>query len=139
MDVRVQLEQKLGKGIGASSNEVLFCGLLEMTKQIADDKKQKETKKKIYYVSAEFLIGKLLSNNLINLGIYDEVKCVLAEEGKNLAELDVRKKYGITVVGVMQGEKMDISFNPQTPLPGNAILVLIGANKILEKIKIEEE
>ena len=60
-------------------------------------------------------------------------------EGKNLAELDVRKKYGITVVGVMQGEKMDISFNPQTPLPGNAILVLIGANKILEKIKIEEE
>ena len=60
-------------------------------------------------------------------------------EGKSLAELDVRKKYGITVVGVMQGEKMDISFNPQTPLPGNAILVLIGANKILEKIKIEEE
>ena len=60
-------------------------------------------------------------------------------EGKSLAELDVRKKYGITVVGVMQGEKMDISFDPQTPLPGNAILVLIGANKILEKIKIEEK
>ena len=60
-------------------------------------------------------------------------------EGKSLAELDVRKKYGITVVGVMRGEKMDISFDPQTPLPGNAILVLIGANKILEKIKIEEK
>ena len=59
-----------------------------MTKQLADDKKQKETKKKIYYVSAEFLIGKLLSNNLINLGIYDEVKSVLAEEGKNLAEIE---------------------------------------------------
>lgn len=88
MDVRVQLEQKLGKGIGASSNEELFCALLEMTKQLADDKKQKETKKKIYYVSAEFLIGKLLSNNLINLGIYDEVKNVLAEEGKNLAEIE---------------------------------------------------
>ena len=57
----------------------------------------------------------------------------------SLAELDVRKKYGITVVGVMRGEKMDISFDPQTPLPGNAILVLIGANKILEKIKIEEK
>ena len=42
MDVRVQLEQKLGKGIGASSNEELFCALLEMTKQLADDKKQKE-------------------------------------------------------------------------------------------------
>ena len=88
MDVRVQLEQKLGKGIGASSNEELFCALLEMTKQLADDKKQKETKKKIYYVSAEFLIGKLLSNNLINLGIYEEVKNVLAEEGKNLAEIE---------------------------------------------------
>ena len=60
-------------------------------------------------------------------------------EGKSLAELDVRKKYGITVVGVMQGEKMDLSFDPQTPLPGNVILVLIGANKILEKIKIEEK
>ena len=46
----------------------------------------------------------------------------------------MRKKYGITVVGVMQGEKMDLSFDPQTPLPGNVILVLIGANKILEKI-----
>ena len=88
MDVRVQLEQKLGKGIGASSKEELFCALLEMTKQLADDKKQKETKKKIYYVSAEFLIGKLLSNNLINLGIYEEVKNVLAEEGKNLAEIE---------------------------------------------------
>ena len=52
---------------------------------------------------------------------------------------NVRKKYGITVVGVMQGEKMDLSFDPQTPLPGNVILVLIGANKILEKIKIEEK
>lgn len=60
-------------------------------------------------------------------------------EGKSLAELDVRKKYGITVIGVMQGEKMDLSFDPQTPLPGNVILVLIGANKILEKIKIEEK
>ena len=88
MDVRVQLEQKLGKGIGVSSKEELFCALLEMTKQLADDKKQKETKKKIYYVSAEFLIGKLLSNNLINLGIYEEVKNVLAEEGKNLAEIE---------------------------------------------------
>ena len=60
-------------------------------------------------------------------------------EGKSLAELDVRKKYGITVVGVMQGEKMDLSFDPQTPLPGNVILVLIGANKILEIPRIKQE
>lgn len=50
-----------------------------MTKELAEDKVTEDGKKKVYYISAEFLIGKLLSNNLINLGIFDEVKQVLAE------------------------------------------------------------
>ena len=101
-------------------------------------------------VSPEIEMGSRIAKNMVANEFTDwielsndysivEIAVPRRWEGKNLAELDVRKKYGITVVGVMQGEKMDISFNPQTPQPGNAILVLIGANKILEKIKIEEE
>ena len=56
--------------------------------QIIEKVKKKQDKKKLYYISAEFLIGKLLSNNLINLGIYDEVKKILAENGKNLSEVE---------------------------------------------------
>ena len=59
-----------------------------MTKSMAKEKESNEGKRKLYYISAEFLIGKLLSNNLINLGIYEEVKQVLAENGKNLAEIE---------------------------------------------------
>ena len=55
---------------------------------MAKEKESNEGKRKLYYISAEFLIGKLLSNNLINLGIYEEVKQVLAENGKNLAEIE---------------------------------------------------
>ncbi len=88
MDVKKALEQKLGKEISQSSNEEIFVSLLQLTKELADEKNQKETKKKIYYVSAEFLIGKLLSNNLINLGIYDEVKNALSESGKNIADIE---------------------------------------------------
>ena len=88
MNVKQELEKHLSKSIESSSNEEVFYSLLELTKQLADGKKQEETKKKVYYISAEFLIGKLLSNNLINLGIYDEVKKVLAENGKNMAEIE---------------------------------------------------
>ena len=88
MDVKKELVVKLGKEISVSSNEEIFAALLQLTKELADSKNQKETKKKIYYVSAEFLIGKLLSNNLINLGIYDDVKNALAENGKNIAEIE---------------------------------------------------
>ena len=55
--------------------------LLEATKELAAEKVSNDGKKKVYYISAEFLIGKLLSNNLINLGIYDEVKDELAAAG----------------------------------------------------------
>ena len=88
MKVKKELEKLLGKEIAQSSNEEVYYALLNLTKQLADERRMEETKKKIYYVSAEFLIGKLLSNNMINLGIYEDVKKVLAESGKTLAEIE---------------------------------------------------
>ena len=55
---------------------------------MAEEKVSNEGKRKLYYISAEFLIGKLLSNNLINLGIYEDVKKLLADNGKSLAEIE---------------------------------------------------
>ena len=57
-----------------NDNRDIYYALLDFTQKLATEKVSNESKKKLYYISAEFLIGKLLSNNLINLGIYDEVK-----------------------------------------------------------------
>ncbi len=82
------LNDKYGKSIKDCSNEEIYYGLLDMVKSAAKDKTAPTGKKKIYYISAEFLIGKLLSNNLINLGLYDDVKKVLAENGKDICEIE---------------------------------------------------
>ena len=88
MNVQEIVNNRYGKGIAQCSNEEIYYALLEMTKSMAKEKESNEGKRKLYYISAEFLIGKLLSNNQINLGIYEEVKQVLAENGKNLAEIE---------------------------------------------------
>ena len=88
MNVQEIVNNRYGKGIAQCSNEEIYYALLEMTKSMAKEKESNEGKRKLYYIYAEFLIGKLLSNNLINLGIYEEVKQVLAENGKNLAEIE---------------------------------------------------
>lgn len=82
------VKNRCNKEIKECTNEELYFALLEMTKELAKDKESKQGKKKLYYISAEFLIGKLLSNNLINLGVYDEVKQLLEENGKSLAEIE---------------------------------------------------
>ena len=74
--------------IKEATNEQVYVALLEMTKNCIKNKGTNKGEKKLYYISAEFLIGKLLSNNLINLGLYDEVKEVLAANGKELIEIE---------------------------------------------------
>ena len=82
------VKEQFGKSIADCTNEEVYVGLLKLTKDAIKDKGYNEGKKKIYYISAEFLIGKLLSNNLINLGIYDEISKELAANGKNITEIE---------------------------------------------------
>ena len=88
MSLAKVVEKELGKSLAQCSNEEIYFSLLNMVKDMAAEKVSNEGKKKLYYISAEFLIGKLLSNNLINLGIYDDVKKELADAGKSLAEIE---------------------------------------------------
>lgn len=88
MNAKNMIEKILMKSINESSNEEIYLALLQMIKEKAASKVTNEDKKKLYYISAEFLIGKLLSNNLINLGLYDTVKALLEEKGRSLAEIE---------------------------------------------------
>lgn len=82
------LKKRFNTAIDKASNEEIYLALLEMTKGTIKKKGTNKGKKKLYYISAEFLIGKLLSNNLINLGLYEEVKKVLTKNGKDLLEIE---------------------------------------------------
>ncbi len=83
------LTKKLyGKTIKGCNNTQLYDAVLQLTKDRMDAVKTNDGKRKVYYISMEFLIGKLLSNNLINLGIYDELKDLLAANGKDLSKIE---------------------------------------------------
>lgn len=82
------VEGLYSKSIKDCTNEEVYVGLLKLTKDAIQNKGYNEGKKKIYYISAEFLIGKVLSNNLINLGIYDEISKELAGNGKDIATIE---------------------------------------------------
>ncbi len=88
MGLKEKLEKRMGIGIAEATNETVYYGLLSLVKELCKEKEENKGKKKIYYISAEFLIGKLLSNNLINLGIYDEVKELLRVNGKDLSAIE---------------------------------------------------
>ena len=83
-----QTQKGYGKSIAQCSNEELYYSLLQLSKQLMEVSEPIEGEKKIYYISAEFLIGKLLSNNLINLGIYDKLEDILAKNGKSLSVIE---------------------------------------------------
>ncbi|MBR5945125.1 MAG: glycogen/starch/alpha-glucan family phosphorylase [Lachnospiraceae bacterium] len=79
--------EKYGKEIASCSDEQVYYILLDVTKDLLKDTPMIDGRKKVYYISAEFLIGKLLSNNLINLKIYDKVEEILSKKGKKLADI----------------------------------------------------
>ena len=88
MKLEMLVSEKLGKAISESSNQEIYQALMTIVQDMAEQKESNAGKKKVYYVSAEFLIGKLLSNNMINLGIYEDVRKMLAANGKDICEIE---------------------------------------------------
>ena len=88
INIEQQLNFILGKSLDRASKEEIYIALLNFTKKKLKQMKRNSGDRKLYYISAEFLIGKLLSNNLINLGIFEEVRDVLKKHGHSLTEIE---------------------------------------------------
>lgn len=88
MKIEERLVKQLNKPVRECSDQQIYDALLTIVQEMAKEKEYQEGKKKIYYISAEFLIGKLLSNNMINLGIYSEVKEILKKAGKDICKIE---------------------------------------------------
>ena len=86
--IREAVKKQYNKAIAECTDREIYEALLTLVDDLAKKKESNEGKRKLYYISAEFLIGKLLSNNLINLGIYDEVGKELEEAGRSLADIE---------------------------------------------------
>ena len=97
MELSKRLEKNCNKLIFDCSDEELFAGILKTIDELKTEMQYMEGKKKLYYVSAEFLIGRLMETNLINLGIYKELREILSEYGRDLshiAELEMEPSLG---------------------------------------------
>ncbi len=88
INIEQQLNFILGKSLDRASKEEIYIALLNFTKKKLKQMKRNSGDRKLYYISAEFLIEKLLSNNLINLGIFEEVRDVLKKHGHSLTEIE---------------------------------------------------
>ncbi len=88
VDIKKELTDFCGKDLSLAYDQEIYYGLLKLIQKKAEEKVSVAKGKKLYYISAEFLIGKLLSNNLINLGLFDQVSSVLAEAGKSLGDIE---------------------------------------------------
>ena len=133
MDIREELEQKLrerGAGdLSAAADQELYYALLELVAQRLEQAPRIQGDKKLYYVSAEFLVGKLLSNNLINLGLYAPVKEALAQAGRSLAaleELEAEPSLGNGGLGRLAACYMDSTATLGLPADGVGLLYHFG-------------
>ena len=133
MDIREELEQKLrerGAGdLSAAADQELYHALLELVAQRLENTPRIQGDRKLYYVSAEFLVGKLLSNNLINLGLYAPVKEVLAQAGRSLAaleELEAEPSLGNGGLGRLAACYMDSTATLGLPADGVGLLYHFG-------------
>ena len=88
MNMTAAIEAKTAKPLAACTDQEIYLALLDIVREQSAARVQPVTGRKLYYISAEFLIGKLLSNNLINLGLYDDTRAALAAAGKSLSDIE---------------------------------------------------
>ena len=92
MDIRQRLseiaQERFGRPVAQCDDGQLYRALLQLTRELSDNRPAPAGKRKLYYFSAEFLIGKLLSNNLLALGVFDEVNRILEEDGRTLSDVE---------------------------------------------------
>ena len=88
MNMTAAMETRTNKPLTACTDQEIYLALLDIVREQSAARVRPVTGRKLYYISAEFLIGKLLSNNLINLGLYDDTRAALAAAGKNLSDID---------------------------------------------------
>ena len=92
MELEKELSSYLKKPVKDSSDKELYEGLLSLVKDRSEKIPHVQGNKKLYYISAEFLIGKQLGKNLINLGLYDDVRKLLADNGKTIEDVEAVEK-----------------------------------------------
>ena len=88
MNMTAAMEARTNKPLTACTDQEIYLALLDIVREQSAARVRPVTGLKLYYISAEFLIGKLLSNNLINLGLYDDTRAALAAAGKNLSDIE---------------------------------------------------
>ena len=88
MNMTAAMEARTNKPLTACTDQEIYLALLDIVREQSAARVRPVTCRKLYYISAEFLIGKLLSNNLINLGLYDDTRAALAAAGKNLSDIE---------------------------------------------------
>ncbi len=88
MNLKEHIQKNCKKPIADCNDRELYSALIKTVGELSQKSDQKKSKKKLYYICAEFLLGKLLGSNLINLGIYNEVKDILKEAGKDLTKIE---------------------------------------------------
>lgn len=119
MGLKMNLEQTLneitgkmyGKNIGACTDAQLYTGVLQLTKEKMAETPVITGDKKVYYISMEFLIGKLLSNNLINLGIYEELSDILKKTAR-IWQTSKRQSRNLLLVTVDLEDWQHVSWIP---------------------------